>query len=341
MFIDTLLVSYREYVQRRQVSYDRKIGTSSLLAQLTDQGTKRILFDSRQAMVFADMDEHMMPGMQARLHVPFDRFYIEFTDPIEIGEQEPNTEVRDRIRGILYRSNAIRMQLDEKETDSWMAGVHDWANVIVFLDNSAGEIVDRGFNFNIETGLAATALEHVLTTADPSVFKNVESVSKSALVVVGGEDSEEHHIGWWERTVDDYATLTSWLIAYMMAKGVSITEQKVSRQQRRLAERNHTPLPIPWHKVEVKTERGTDWQGTTSGREHRFRYDVRGHLRIGRHRLKDGSHREVIEWVPPHQRGLRHNLYIPSLYHVKKGGVIDAGAKRYLGVHAEEMEKEQ
>jgi hypothetical protein len=38
-----------------------------------------------------------------------------------------------------------------------------------------------------------------------------------------------------------------------------------------------------------------------------------GHLRNGRHQLKDGTWKLTLEWVPAHQRGLNNSLYIPAI----------------------------
>lgn len=107
--------------------------------------------------------------------------------------------------------------------------------------------------------------------------------------------------------------LTGWLLTYMMAKGITIAPERLSRQQSRLLARKK--LPNPWHVVKVEP-RIHDEEETISyseeGAKHGYRYDVMGHLRFGRHKLADGSYRHTVEWVRPHQRGLRHELYIPK-----------------------------
>jgi hypothetical protein len=59
--------------------------------------------------------------------------------------------------------------------------------------------------------------------------------------------------------------------------------------------------------------RGVNYDGPVnkgSGVEHGFRYDVRGHFR----RMDNGK----TTWVRPHQRGLKHELYIPKVYTVDR-----------------------
>ena len=48
-----------------------------------------------------------------------------------------------------------------------------------------------------------------------------------------------------------------------------------------------------------------------------------GFLRRGRHRLRDGTYRETIEWVRPHQRGLRHTRYVPKTSRFDAGKIPD------------------
>ena len=115
------------------------------------------------------------------------------------------------------------------------------------------------------------------------------------------------------------AVLLSYLASYMMAKGIVIVSEPISRQQKRLLARKG--LPNPWHVIRVNpTVRDTlPPSGEDDGyqRRHGYRYDVMGHLRFGRHKLKDGSYRSTVEWVKPHQRGLRHERYIPAIRRFK------------------------
>ena len=64
---------------------------------------------------------------------------------------------------------------------------------------------------------------------------------------------------------------------------------------------------------------------------HRYRYDVMGHIRFGRHRLRDGSYRETVEWVRPYQRGLANGVYIPKVSEFRGGKVPDSRMRDYFG----------
>ena len=74
-------------------------------------------------------------------------------------------------------------------------------------------------------------------------------------------------------------------------------------------------IPNPWHVVRVRPSI-QDSQSPlpdAAGPQQGYRYDVIGHLRFGRHKLADGTYRSTVEYVRPHQRGLRHERYIPKV----------------------------
>ena len=102
----------------------------------------------------------------------------------------------------------------------------------------------------------------------------------------------------------------------------------MTRQQRRAAARRkpeHTPQPF--HIVRVRPTNVDDDAPEVGGREHAYRYDVRGHWAIGRYWTgpRDGKRKliEKLTWKPPHQRGLKNARYIPSThtYDAKSPGV--------------------
>ena len=131
----------------------------------------------------------------------------------------------------------------------------------------------------------------------------------------------ERHYGTTERNANRLAILVSWLLTYMTAKGIVLEEKPVSRAERRRTERAQEKgesLPEPWHIVNVEP-RTAYWTGRNSGEKgesygkHSYRYIVRGHLRLGKHKLKDGSYRRTREWIKPHERGLANTTFIPNI----------------------------
>jgi hypothetical protein len=122
--------------------------------------------------------------------------------------------------------------------------------------------------------------------------------------------------------------LFKWILGYTMSKSVVISEQAIPRSVRRRAERKGLPPPDPWHIVEVdpklvrRSESGVVAVGGSNGkhRKHGYRYDVMGFMRIGKHKLRDGTFRSGMEFVRPHQRGLKNDLYVPSTRSVSQTG---------------------
>ncbi len=66
-----------------RIHYDR------LFRCLDDPETKRILFDSRQALLFDAIGESPEAAMRSKIRLPFRQFYCEFTEPMLLNAQEP------------------------------------------------------------------------------------------------------------------------------------------------------------------------------------------------------------------------------------------------------------
>lgn len=292
------------------------------LSILNDQRCKRILFDSRQAATFDQLGEGPPVSWQAKLHTPFDWFYLELTEGIRVGEQEPGRD--DILKALLVRTNIVKAQSLPSDALSLFSNV-------TFLLQAGNEetVVDRSFLFELTEGLAMTrAASTQQTTIDPSQLP--ESIAPDAYITVGDKlDIEHRYLGWWERTILDYSSLLSWMLVYMMAKGIRVVEEPISRQQRRLYARKG--LPSPWHIVVVEPRISSHRAAEDdSSYHHGYRYDVMGHLRFGKHKLRDGDYRETIEWVRDHQRGLANDLYIPKTSKFEEGKVTHPAMGRYF-----------
>ena len=287
------------------------------LGVLQDEGTKRIHMDSRQVATFDGMDELPPAHWQKKLHPPFRSFYMEFNEPILIGEQEPGYE--DYLRAILYRGGTGSITYAGKDGYPFTEGTEptEFANVTFFLDNGVEDrgsaefqSVDRSFIFALNVGMPMTHLYNLQMSTDPSQV--AEDYPPESFIIAGDPMGiENRYMGWWERTIIDHGGLISWLFMYMMAKGIEIIVAPRSRAERRREDRKE--FPQPWHIVRVEPRLVPDGgPSSESGITHGYRYDVMGHLRFGKHKLASGDYRQTIEWVPPHQRGLAHELYIPK-----------------------------
>lgn len=299
---------------------------------LDDPNTKRMLLDSRQAAVFSELDESPPEYVQSKLRLPFEQFYVELTEPICIGT--PETGHVDHLRAVmLYRAAA-------KTSDG--APLH---MLVFFFEDSLGRFVDREFPVCIARG---EALVTKGTAMDPACWSG-RYKAESAAVSSTLPDSLDHSdwfvagqlfpdmpirtIGWWEIVAQEYLAFFSWFLSYTMSKSVRIVMQHPSPAGRcKKGKRRPARMPVPWHVVTVEPKfcrAGHGPEGEPSTR-HTYRYDVIGHLRFGRHKRRDGTYSETIEWVSPHQRGLSNALYIPKTYSVKRGKVESERMREYF-----------
>jgi hypothetical protein len=342
------------------------------LDDLDDPNTQRLLFDARQAAQFDSLiAEGATPGqdLRAATHAPFNKLYIEFTEPLYIDEGEP--EHSDLLRAILFEDNVMEVGVPDPRVDHLMPNEYqkmECAQVAVFLTErnpvtGNQTYVDRTFKFNLQTGLAfipgasmrskgigivSTGVDTTEGDAlDPSDMPHVRDhetgesrpVADEEYCVVGmgaGNEENPRYMGWFERTINRYSDLLTYIFAYTSAKSMRVVEAPLTRQEKRWHHRNNT-LPRPWHVIEVDPKfyrPGEMEEG--EGSKHGYRYDVIGHFRAGRYKLGDGTYRHHISWVPPHQRGLANALYIPALHNVKGGKVISPIMKQVYG-HAEEL----
>lgn len=295
------------------------MGAMQIIAALDDPETRRIIVDSEQAVRFTEAAD--MPPVE-RYRLPFDQMYIEFTRPLDIREQEPGYE--DELIGMIVLPTHGR------------EGVPPETVQIKFITRSLHPVLrtnpitkhdwsEQTACFNLLTGTALSHPQTFLEPARPGAPDSVthDDISQYPDGFLAGLDLDRDWIaardegagrGWWERTISDYARFTAWLLTYMTAKGIVIVEAEMTRQQRRAAARlKHRPSP--WHIVTVDPTVVRDFEpGEGGGRSHSYRYDVRGHLRFGRHKRGDGSYSQTVEWVRPHQRGLANTIYVPKTY---------------------------
>ena len=286
-----------------------------IVRNLMDAGTKRLIFDSRQAAVFDDLGHAPEPVMQSKLQMPFEQMYIEFTEPILLSVGEPGR--RDFMRALFIHPVQ-----------------HGRIQVIAFLTNhDLDHLVDRAFIYDLPTGSAIMRVD-TATSEGSKLPEHIEDDylagdTNREFVCEGLPDTPGRVVGWLETVCMGYASLVSWILGYMMAKSIVIETQHVSRQQRRAAERKGA-VPAPWHLVMLEPRFTQGVTGADDSGKHGHRYDVIGHLRMGRHRKGDGTYSNTIEWVSPHQRGLEHELYIPKTIGVREGHRQDPDSAAYF-----------
>lgn len=350
---DTNLKAYRQFV-----------------AELEDSNTKRLLFDSRQALLFQDLAVPPEPDMQALIHVPFDHFYLELTNPIAFAENEPGFQ--ETLRAFLFRNNVtkVRVPFDEGKKEL------ECGTLTMFFTSRDPDdrpyYVDRTFQIHLPTGLVFTRVN--TCRQEPDASEIPEDFEPDWWLMAGGPIIEAErtptgilrfppleepldpgrYLGWWERSLLAGSSLFSWMMAYTMAKSIHVVQEPVSRQVRRWHERKHKPLR-PWHLVQVEPKFYAEhrYGPEEEGSHHSYRYDVIGHLRFGRHHTLHRSGfgecpggvcssacpkgctehclREQIEWVGAHQRGLANTLYIPKTYSISGDKRVSPRMRRYFG----------
>jgi hypothetical protein len=283
-----------------------------------DPNMKLMLFDAAQAVLFDDMGDEIDFDVQTQLHTPFERFWLEFTEPVKLAENQPGHD--DWVRAFYVA------RLTDKEVsgnagpwldDDKQLSFKGWYQVICFLSEGDPDepetVCDRGFMWDVSTGMVATSVAAMTNSEDPSPI----SGNPYEMRIAGADTTRRW--GWWERSTIGYGSVLSWMMAYMMAKGIEIIQQMPSRADRRRALKQGV-TPQPWHLVRVEPRFVEAMSGDhDSGSRHSYRYDVMGHLRFGKHRLGDGTYRRSVEWVRPHQRGLANATYIPKTYFVDGG----------------------
>ena len=346
---------------------------------LSSPSTMRTIVDGKQAQIFANMNSGPPSDFQEELHSPFDNMYIEFTEPLDIGEQEPLTHIfqdscpngshncdcknyqpinastglpnasvcpnngappcqcddeeirkgKDKVRSLLYITGYQRRSYRDGDVDVVVA------NVTFFLEDDEGNVADRSFLYDIATGQAITTLPSCINHKfDRSRFHKefledtIRRGEERGLRYIEAQrhtdPNQNRYSGWWERIVCSYADFLGWMFTYMTAKGIHVVEKMESRSERRRNEktRGKNNMPSPWHIVTVEPRKikvgnaGEFPEGEnepSSGRQHSYRYDVMGFIRLGRHRRKDGSYSLTKEWVRPHQRGIANDTYIPKI----------------------------
>ena len=328
--------------------------TRIVTSVMRDERCKRVIMDARQAATFSEVGEAPPSDWQSRLRMPFDWFYLEFSDPVMIGEQEliPHTEATknlkigdDYVRAMLIRGAAVNVQTPDKKE-------RGLCNVIVFLTDEAGHHTRRAFLYDMTRGKAMTRVKSL--NANHSVIEAVEDdetklgasavetekweydnseIPQEFLDKLGGSAGEQfitvgepygiedRYLGWWERILMSYSSLLSWLLTYMMSKGIEITEERLPRAMRRREMRKD--IPKPWHIVQVEPRFRTDGNDESMPGQQRFthniRYDVMGHLRCIQKKNEDGTTSNSFVWVRPHQRGLANDIYVPKTASFKAG----------------------
>lgn len=166
------------------------------------------------------------------------------------------------------------------------------------------------------------------TERQPEYFLNAHTVT---LVITSDNQLVHSREGWWEtrKRMVDWAVHTINFLTSPTVELVPFSPDAALQKAR--ARRGKPPLPgwyeIQWRKRtrEYNEERRTGEKAW----EHSFRYDVRGHPMTFRRGRLAGR----VIWCPPHQRGLKHELFKPKTYRVPQTftGELPPGVEPWSG----------
>lgn len=304
---------------------DKQIGR-----MFDDPNTRRMLIDTRQVETFIAIGERPPKDLAKFARLPFKQFFVELDQPINVEDSEPGHE--DRLIGLLFSESLLEKGSNLRKVISASYPRVDLVQVIAFL-KGGGDFITQGFLLDRNTGVGFTSADNcvgsdfVTNAGGPAMVYAEQASSGQLLYVPAGEGPGTRTVGWWEGVVRSRAALAQWMLMYMSAKGVVIVPEDISRQQRRWNERNPEKAPEPWHviKVDPTIQYAVPREGEGSGVSYRF--DVQGHFRLqtiwrGPRRGDDPEGRvkeQRLQWIPPHQRGLRHTEYIPATRYYKGG----------------------
>ena len=306
---------------------------SIMLEYLEREGLQRITFDSEQAVKFVNIDNEPNSEIQSMIKLPFDNFYLEFTEQIELGLNSSlsnQEEINNICRSfVLLSTGTITLA---KYKNQLINPIHQ---VVMYFTtpewnrpNETGFVDTRAFLLDINTGYPATTINSIRdgSPEDAHLFDDYDDNDYVLL------DDAIDWQGNWSQNMKTYSSLIHWILLYMMAKGIGLEKEYLSRQHKRQMERMN--IPNPWHKLKVDPQFSDENQQSTNNPQykHKIRYDVTGYLRFGKHKLKDGTYKRTIEWVRPHQRGLKNKLYVPKTSHVVANKQIDPRMNEYFSL---------
>ena len=338
-----------------------KRGQKTMLDLLQDNQTQRMIFDHRQALQFMDapsvdaewarriqlpfdhlyieFTEPLMLGLDAENpHDELQAFCVYKTyKNTAVNEWDwnvsayqvfyfisnPNGEQSDGAftwhKNGGYASTSIRTSVQNRYDPSILACAYpkdmyeEWvipSGPVTDFNQGVAAISDPTSRYN------DVAQSQVLPTTPSNKYDTASQIFFKVGTHAG-------YKGVWERQISTYTHLLNWMFAYMMSKGLKIQIEHMPRAVKRRAEREGY-IPKPWHIITVDPRLSDDVanpDGIGTGRKHSYRYDVMGHLRFGRHKLSDGTYKVGPEWIRAHQRGQRHNLYIPATRKYKQGKI--------------------
>ena len=262
--------------------------------------TRFIQFDTEQAEVLLNSGPAPEPK-----GLPFPQFVLEFTESFMVTEEKLLSEDGTTIDNSFLMGAMFSDEKLNKVTIVDDPG--DMIGVILMLnDRPHAAFLDSwvSFGLSLSTGNIYYTAYFLRNYTEQQVPEEIPDAHFLKL--------DEEHKG---SAYVQFAGLLRWLISFMTGsvKGINLEPIQLSRAERRRYNKNKEK-PQEWYKMKVDGKYLREDEGDRrKGGSHGYRYDVRAHVRRGRYRLKDGTIKEVLQFVPAHQRGLKNSLYIPRV----------------------------
>ena len=138
------------------------------------------------------------------------------------------------------------------------------------------------------------------------------------------------------RSWGEFARTFSTTLLYMMSKSIKhIKSRPLNRAEQRRGQKHPSSrprgsLPVPWIQVEVAPMDEKISPATGTGTPHGHQYDVRGHIRHTKRRLKDGTIQHNVGWVKSHVRGPEESEYIPKVHSYSGDMELTLPVKKFI-----------
>lgn len=287
------------------------------------QKSKIIRMRADQTAVF--LDTPLVEGQDYKtwLRLPFDYVYVQPEQPVQfrgyVSDDVHNRDLRAEIEAAPSGEEKARLEQLLKMGDPVVRGV-----LLVELDGKSLTAARAREQFKKST-MASLLSSHPAYGADdikrviavvflmplPEFFMNIHGLNigirkDNTLVIksTGHPGTQQRMLQWAVHTINFLSSPSVKLVATAPAPGLVKARQRSGKP------------PIPgWYEITYRRHvqeysKGKIATGGFKQWEHSYRYDVHGHFK----RFTRGRMAGRVLWCPPHQRGLKHDLYKPKGY---------------------------
>jgi hypothetical protein len=271
-----------------QIEYERRAAYAIMQTTSMLLDAQMIRISKQQAEVFLTIPA--IEGQDARwMHLPFPKTFLQFDSPMIFdnyisGDLEVAKSTQ-RVHGALL--------LEAKTTPEEQGKIVDMYGQIVEDVDTYFQIVwlmpeDEEVFLQTHTAILTIMRDGTLRMFDQ---KNPDALVRNRMLI-------------WMIHMINFLSSPSVKLSY---RTPDLALQK-ARQRRGKA-----PLP-GWYEITYRKQCGDYTKNPVTEKkwEHSFRYDVRGHFK----QFQRGRMAGRVIWSPPHQRGLKNELYKPKIYTV-------------------------